>query len=806
MTHCIVKATLAGECRRFALASIDRNNILGEADKLTFENLHSQLCSVFNQKRLSITYQQPGWPSVHIRTDSDVLDAVKAVSASTPKGVPTILLKVKTEISEVDPIQNVTESLSSASISAENDPASTDTGAGKYILFLALHPNVYCDICVNNIRGIRWKCQDCSNFDLCQSCIGLAQRRHSPNHTFKPLGGVKKQYNPTKQPASSASSSSSSSSTSSTINPARNNGSTRSSESNGNNRPAKHMAICDICQYTIYGVRHKCLQCYDYDVCQSCLPMTNVQHFEDHDFHAIEYPGQMKTLVDPTPHDGIVCDGCNKDIYGIRYKCGNCADFDLCGNCETVSPRIHNPEHVFIKIRKPTRARLTPQYPLLPNMYQRGWGKMVCFHPYATGQQCPEGVTLCLHVQCSRGSQSCARATGESSKATGEPPKPTNEQTEEPPKPTDEQTEEPSKPVEKKEELIKTKVETPKETPSIAMEELPGTTREPLNSVVQPPKTTKESPVMVEKTIPIADVHINATPTEQESAVPSTMNSTFLSEAPSGALSAILSQAIPSGLSSVAHSTIHLAHECAESQGRYGSHFVKDINLHDGTVIQAGSQFLKIWETLNCGKEQWPEGTTLRFISGDKMFTDTDIHLEEPSFKIPIAAVQESVCITADLKAPAQPGRYVSFWRLVTPEGVEFGHRYWCDITVEELSDSSSDSIGSSTMVFPTMDANRAWSVAPSELTTDRQAGDRYRAVTATVADSTTSGAYTTDHHAAATEDLMSTTSGRYTAYSDEEEESDGQDDDDDDASRDIGTDRFFSDDEFVVVDSEGED
>jgi hypothetical protein len=35
--------------------------------------------------------------------------------------------------------------------------------------------------------------------------------------------------------------------------------------------------------------------------------------------------------------------------------------------------------------------------------------------------------------------------------------------------------------------------------------------------------------------------------------------------------------------------------------------------------------------------------------------------------------------------APASPGKYVSYWRLVTPAGAEFGHRLWIDISVTEM-------------------------------------------------------------------------------------------------------------------------
>ena len=51
-------------------------------------------------------------------------------------------------------------------------------------------------------------------------------------------------------------------------------------------------------------------------------------------------------------HIGIKCNNCGlENIQGIRYKCINCPDFNLCQKCESESE--HEPNHIFLKIRRP---------------------------------------------------------------------------------------------------------------------------------------------------------------------------------------------------------------------------------------------------------------------------------------------------------------------------------------------------------------------------------------------------------------------------------------------------------------------
>ncbi|KEY68364.1 hypothetical protein S7711_01142 [Stachybotrys chartarum IBT 7711] len=51
-------------------------------------------------------------------------------------------------------------------------------------------------------------------------------------------------------------------------------------------------------------------------------------------------------------HRGCQCNACGViPIRGIRYRCANCADFDLCETCEAQG--MHNKTHIFYKVKVP---------------------------------------------------------------------------------------------------------------------------------------------------------------------------------------------------------------------------------------------------------------------------------------------------------------------------------------------------------------------------------------------------------------------------------------------------------------------
>lgn len=55
-------------------------------------------------------------------------------------------------------------------------------------------------------------------------------------------------------------------------------------------------------------------------------------------------------------HIGVTCDGCGKSNFsGLRYKCEECFDYDLCHECviNHVTSKSHQLSHSIVKIPPP---------------------------------------------------------------------------------------------------------------------------------------------------------------------------------------------------------------------------------------------------------------------------------------------------------------------------------------------------------------------------------------------------------------------------------------------------------------------
>lgn len=146
-----------------------------------------------------------------------------------------------------------------------------------------------------------------------------------------------------------------------------------------NESPVHKGSKCRNCNMSpISGIRYRCVNCLDYDLCEQCEEEES--HNKKHIFLKIpsplplppsirglnppkdpllplSYPSHtsIETLpatVDNSDVHYVLCDGCGKkNIKGIRYKCVHCDEFNLCEACEGKVEHYHL--HLFLKIRNP---------------------------------------------------------------------------------------------------------------------------------------------------------------------------------------------------------------------------------------------------------------------------------------------------------------------------------------------------------------------------------------------------------------------------------------------------------------------
>ncbi|KAL9597604.1 MAG: hypothetical protein Q9219_005043 [cf. Caloplaca sp. 3 TL-2023] len=186
-----------------------------------------------------------------------------------------------------------------------------------------------CNSCVESFEDPNFvTCEDCEDFDLCLTCFEGSQHGHHPSHTFVPACPATKLDHVTSLLCA----------------PGRN---------------IRHHALCDGCDMTIYGTRHKCLNCPDWDFCATCMKSARTTH-PGHRFVPLNEPVSFVSRRVPPIHYGINCDGplCKETkhyITGDRYKCAVCHDTDFCAKCEALPTNHHNRTHPLIKFKSPVR-------------------------------------------------------------------------------------------------------------------------------------------------------------------------------------------------------------------------------------------------------------------------------------------------------------------------------------------------------------------------------------------------------------------------------------------------------------------
>lgn len=424
--------------------------------------------------------------------------------------------------------------------SAESQMSSLIPGLDSY-----LYQNMRtCNSCVQELPDHQFiHCTICPDFDLCKDCFARDQHGHHPNHRFVPaVDGTVFSHEIGQRLA-----------------PGRN---------------QAHNAICDGCDRPIFGIRHKCLDCPDWDYCDFCVLNASFVH-PDHRFVKVYEPLEpaihIRTRAFSRPtHVGICCDGplCNSGalrsqyIMGDRYKCAVCYDTDFCANCEASPANTHNKTHPLIKFKTPVKhvsVTTTGEHengrPMLP---------MGDYVPPSTNSAAEDDV---MEYVRSDGSRAVVMAF------------------------TDVQEEEKA---ETKQEEAKTAEPIPAEPKPLSAEDLVAV-------------------------------------------------------------------------------------------------FKRD-TISDGTVLPPNHVFEQTWVLRNEGSVAWPAGCSVRFVGGDYMGHVDSSHpagVEEL-----ISASESTVCykslapgeefaFTVLLRTPPREGKFISYWRLSTEDGLKFGHRLWCDVNIQ---------------------------------------------------------------------------------------------------------------------------
>lgn len=122
------------------------------------------------------------------------------------------------------------------------------------------------------------------------------------------------------------------------------------------------------------------------------------------------------------------------------------------------------------------------------------------------------------------------------------------------------------------------------------------------------------------------------------------------------------------------------------SHRRLDSRFVQHVTIFDGTEVAVGTIFTKIWRLRNVGILPWPCATQLVCVGGDVLGSERPSMLEIPKHGL---LCEEEIDASVDLVAPERPGRFVSYWRLMTPSGQKFGQRIWVLIQVVSKGEQS---------------------------------------------------------------------------------------------------------------------
>ncbi|OJA10315.1 hypothetical protein AZE42_05181 [Rhizopogon vesiculosus] len=630
-----------------------------------------------------------------------------------------------------------------------------------------VHRNVACDSCKKTIVGIRRKCLDCPDYDLCTPCIESgAAEKHNPFHEFFDIETSGRVFVHTVFSGRGERSASAATRAPPDSRP-------RSTGAVSNIvEPVRHFAACNLCDSPIVGDRFKCVNCPDFDTCATCFKITGEQH-PNHGFVRVSKTSDlmMRNALTSAVTHYATCNSCKQVIRGVRYKCmhASCPDFDLCQDCEALPIPVHPSIHPLLKMKAPDtviptvyrvgetdliqprgycsyqgntspQAHCAPKSPSVPMSMSRTASECSVseqreqsvvapesLSPVAISGQCPEEDSVSAG---SVGPQCCdlAPAVGEQSASPHtyvpvgdlvETSQPSTAEVRSPPLDLDISLdifrEMWPKVNREMKHLIDAKQPEVKEYPSSSAADLE--------------KVVDANLVNLEESadLPLLQDMLLATPSPFHLPPMMELKSSPLISADRGIAalmqcfrtsSPVASEALACSGTTIPALDSVLGEKSAtpvleERLPSPSCAFMSDTTVPDGQIFPPGAEFVKAWRMLNDGETPWPETTELHFVAGESFTPSIDV----PTFaKVGRVNPGEDIDVwTGELKAPDVAGRYVGYWKLKDGKGESFGANIWIDVTVAEpqSADEASDhSLASSSMIMPHSSSNP--SSAPS--------------------------------------------------------------------------------------------
>ncbi|KAJ7751215.1 hypothetical protein DFH07DRAFT_745724 [Mycena maculata] len=581
-----------------------------------------------------------------------------------------------------------------------------------------IHRGVICDMCDNVIEGIRHKCLDCADYDLCTPCIASGSaERHNPFHEFLEIkepgrvivhtvysgDGERDTPAPARPPPAAP-------------------------QPQAEEQPVIHFATCNLCDSRIRGDRYKCADCPDFDTCSNCFrydsllmpavcqandlrSITREQH-PHHAFIKLSKASDYIRRDNPVaPMHFVTCDGCKKAIYGIRYKCMHpeCPDFDLCDSCEAFPIPVHPDNHPLLKMRSANTV--------VPTVYRVGQTTLIDREELQRGRSpAPTPSARSRSPSFERGyianpgrSHTMPASFFDSAPTPDIPP----------PSPFFFRSES-SRSSSPAMMLPTTGQEFDPLPPSPMM--MPGGLYDGPAFARQPQPARPVFPVYDgqyshshEQYHPVYENPLFATPQPTASRFShSPSPSPPLFKPPSSSFNHSLA-ALLNGYESenegekvddlVVPATQEQPAPAAPAPAlELRASFVNDVTLPDGQIFPPGAEFMKCWQIVNNGSLEWPAGTELVYVAGEQLARE-----HGGPARVLVGAVKVGAEIelwTGELKAPEAPGRYVSYWRLRDGQGQLFGDSLWieyvsCSINVAETRSNESSLSSSSIIVMP---------------------------------------------------------------------------------------------------------